>query len=132
MSKQYPEAAMTSDLEIIRVAASLIREYGDQANIEAAQRANALLEKGDLQAQSEWVRVVEAVEGIQSQIRLKDLGVADVLPPCTPQRLADALLCWLTLPVPQPNLRLHGFLRGRATGRSRGVPLGRPVATKCS
>ena len=54
MSKQYPEAAMTSDLEIIRVAASLIREYGDQANIEAAQRANALLEKGDLQAQSEW------------------------------------------------------------------------------
>ncbi len=28
---------MTSDLEIIRVAASLIREHGDQARLEAAQ-----------------------------------------------------------------------------------------------
>ena len=31
MSSQYPEAAMTSDLEVIRVAASLIREHGGQA-----------------------------------------------------------------------------------------------------
>jgi hypothetical protein len=94
---------MTSDLEIIRTATSLIREYGDQAGLEAAQKAEALLEKGDLQAQSDWARVVEAVEGIQSQIRLKDLGVPDVLPPCTPQRLADALLCWLN-PFPFLNL----------------------------
>ena len=63
MSKQYPEAAMTSDLEIIRVAASLIREHGDQA------------------AQSDWARAIEAVEGIQSQIRLKDLGVPGALRP---------------------------------------------------
>ncbi len=75
MSKQQPKATMTSDLEVIRVAASLIREYGDQAGLEAAQRANALLEKADLQAQSDWARVVEAVEGIQSRIRLKNLGV---------------------------------------------------------
>ncbi len=84
---------MTSDLEIIRVAASMIREHGDQANLEAAQKAEALLEKGDLQAQSEWARVAEAVEGIQSQIRLKDLGVPGVLHPfATPQRRADARL----------------------------------------
>jgi len=81
MPKQYPEATMTSDLEFIRTAASLTREHGDQAGLEAAQRANALLEKGDLQAQSEWARVVEAVEGIQSQIRLKDLGVPGALHP---------------------------------------------------
>jgi hypothetical protein len=37
MSSQYPEAAMTSDLEVIRVAASLIREHGGQASLEAAQ-----------------------------------------------------------------------------------------------
>jgi hypothetical protein len=88
MSKQYPEAAMTSDLEIIRVAASLIREYGDQANIEAAQRANALLEKGDLQAQSDWARVAAAVEGTQSQIRLKDQGVPGPLHPIATMHLA--------------------------------------------
>ncbi len=81
MSKQQPKATMTSDLEVIRVAASLIREYGDQAGLEAAQKAEALLEKGDLQAQSDWTRVVEAVEGIQSQIRLKDLGVPGALHP---------------------------------------------------
>jgi hypothetical protein len=45
---------MTSDLEVIRVAASLIREYGNQAGLEGAQRVSALLEKGDLQAQSDW------------------------------------------------------------------------------
>ena len=72
---------MTSDLEVIRAASSLIREYGDQVNLEAAQRANALLEKGDLRAQSDWARVVEAVEGIQNQIRLKDLGVPGALHP---------------------------------------------------
>jgi hypothetical protein len=76
---------MTSDLETIRTAASLIREYGDQAGLEAAQRANALLEKG---AQSDWARVVEAVEGIQSQIRLKDLGVPGALHPFATMHLA--------------------------------------------
>ncbi len=88
MSKQYPEAAMTSDLEIIRVAASLIREHGDQANLEAAQRANALLEQGDLQAQSDWARVAAAVEGTQSQIRLKDQGVPGPLHPIATMHLA--------------------------------------------
>ncbi len=72
---------MTCDLEIIRVAASLIREHGDQANLEAAQKAEALLEKSDLQAQSDWARVLEAIEGIQSQIRLKNLGVLGALRP---------------------------------------------------
>ncbi len=88
MSKQHPEATMTSDLEVIRVAASLIREYGDQAGLEAAQRANALLEQDDLQAQSDWARVAAAVEGIQSQIRLKDQGVPGPLHPIATMHLA--------------------------------------------
>ncbi len=61
MSKQQPEAAMTGDLEFVRTAASLIREHGDQAGLEAAQKSEALLEKSDLQAQSEWARVAEEV-----------------------------------------------------------------------
>jgi hypothetical protein len=55
---------MTSDFEIIRLAASLIRDHGDQASLEATQKANAMFEKGDLQAQSDLTRVVETVEGI--------------------------------------------------------------------
>ena len=46
MSKQHPEAAMTSDLEVIRIAASPIHEHGDQASIETAQKANGMFEKG--------------------------------------------------------------------------------------
>ncbi len=39
---------MTSDLDIYRTANVLIREHGDDAALEAAQRADAMLEKGSL------------------------------------------------------------------------------------
>ena len=68
----------------------MIREYGDQANLEAAQKADALLERGDLQAQSEWARVVEAVESIQSQMKLKDLGAPVGLHPSATMHTTEA------------------------------------------
>jgi len=37
---------MTSDLDIYRTASVLIREHGEDAALEAAQRADAMLEKG--------------------------------------------------------------------------------------
>ncbi len=43
---------MTSDLDIYRTANVLIREHGeDAALVEAAQRADAMLEKGSLDGQ---------------------------------------------------------------------------------
>jgi hypothetical protein len=39
---------MTSDLDIYRTAGVLIREHGEDAALEAAQRADAMLEKGSL------------------------------------------------------------------------------------
>ena len=36
---------MTSDLDIFRTATVLIREHGKDATLEAAQRADAMLEK---------------------------------------------------------------------------------------
>jgi hypothetical protein len=39
---------MTSDLDIYRAANALIREYGDEAPINAAMRHDELLEAGDL------------------------------------------------------------------------------------
>ncbi len=39
---------MTSDLDIYRSANVLIREHGEDTGIEAAMRADAMLEKGDL------------------------------------------------------------------------------------
>ena len=39
---------MTSNLNIYRTANVLIRKHGDEAALEAAQRADAMLEKGSL------------------------------------------------------------------------------------
>jgi hypothetical protein len=39
---------MTSDLDIYRTASVLTREHGEDAALEAAQRANAKSEKGNI------------------------------------------------------------------------------------
>ena len=56
---------MISDLDIYRTATVLIREYGEDAAVEAAQRADSMLEKGDLEGQAVWKRIMLAVEDIQ-------------------------------------------------------------------
>jgi hypothetical protein len=60
---------MTSDIDIYRTASVLIREHGKDAALEAAQRADALLEKGSLDGQRVWKRVLAAVREIQRQTR---------------------------------------------------------------
>ncbi len=58
---------MTSDIDIYRTASVLIREHGKDAALEAAQRADALLEKGSLDGQRVRKRVLAAVKEIQRQ-----------------------------------------------------------------
>ncbi len=58
---------MTSDLDIYRTASVLIREHADEADLEAAQRADAMLEKGSLDGQRVWKRVLAAVREIQRE-----------------------------------------------------------------
>jgi hypothetical protein len=60
---------MTTDLDIYRTANVLIREHGDDAALEAAQQADAMLEKGSLDGQRVWKRVLAAVKEIQRQER---------------------------------------------------------------
>ncbi len=55
---------MTSDLDIYRSANVLIREHGEDAALEAAMQADAMLAKGDLEGQTVWKRIVRAVEEI--------------------------------------------------------------------
>ena len=43
---------MTSDLDIYRSAAVLVREHGEDAPIHAAMRADELMAKGDLDGQA--------------------------------------------------------------------------------
>ncbi len=58
---------MTSDLDVYRTASVLIREHGEDAAPEVAQRADAMLEKGSLDGLRVWKRVLAAVKEIQRQ-----------------------------------------------------------------
>ena len=52
---------MTSDFDIYRAANELIKQHGEDATIEAAIRADAMLEAGDVDEYAAWKRIVRAV-----------------------------------------------------------------------
>ena len=56
---------MTSDLDIYRSANLLVKHHGEDAPLHAAMRADAMLEKGDLEGYAVWKRVLRAVEELQ-------------------------------------------------------------------
>ncbi len=53
---------MNRDKEIYGIANTFIRKHGEDAVIEAAMRADALLGAGDLDGQRVWLRVIEAIK----------------------------------------------------------------------
>ncbi len=53
---------MISDIDIYRSAKLIVDKYGDDAPIEAALRADAMLERGDLDGYAVWKRILAAVE----------------------------------------------------------------------
>ena len=57
---------MIPDLDIYQSAQILVKRHGQDAPIYAAVRADAMLEKGDLDGYAVWKRVLKAVEELQS------------------------------------------------------------------
>ena len=53
------------DLDIYRSANLLVKQHGEDAPIHAAMRADAMLEKGDMDGYAVWQRVMRAVEELQ-------------------------------------------------------------------
>ena len=49
---------MIPDLDICRSANVLVKQHGQDAPIEAAMRADELLDKGDLEGYAVWKRIV--------------------------------------------------------------------------
>ncbi len=49
------------DLDIYRSAQALVKQHGQDAPIHSAMRADAMLEKGDLDGHATWRRVLRAV-----------------------------------------------------------------------
>ncbi len=56
---------MTPTLDIYRSANVLVTRHGADAPIHAAMRADAMLEKGDLDGCAVWRRILRAVEELQ-------------------------------------------------------------------
>ena len=56
---------MTSDLDIYRSANVLVKRHGQDAPIQAAMRADAMPDKGDLDGFSVWKRILRAVGELQ-------------------------------------------------------------------
>ncbi len=56
---------MITDLDIYRSASVLVKHHGQDAPIEAAMRADAMLDKGDLDGYAVWKRILRAVEELR-------------------------------------------------------------------
>ncbi len=56
---------MIPDLDIYRSAKVLVKRHGQDAPYETAMKADAMLEKGDLDGYAVWKRVLRAVEELQ-------------------------------------------------------------------
>ncbi len=58
---------MPSNLDIYRSAKLLVDQHGEDASLEAAMRADAMLEKGAMAGAETWRRMVKAVEELRRQ-----------------------------------------------------------------
>ncbi len=59
---------MIPDIDIYRVANLLVKRNGQDAPIEAAMRADAMLDKGDLDGYAAWKRILRAVGELQGEV----------------------------------------------------------------
>ncbi len=60
---------MISDLDIYRSARVLIDQHGEDAPIWAAQKADEMLERGNLDGKLLWLKILQAVKELQSKER---------------------------------------------------------------
>ena len=66
MLPQRGENALVSALDIYRAANLLIRQHGGDAEIEAARKADLMLDRGDRDGQLVWLRVKRAIGELQA------------------------------------------------------------------
>ncbi len=59
---------MIPDLDIYRTANLLVKHHGEDAPVEAATRADPMLEAGDLDGYAAWKRILKAVEELQGTV----------------------------------------------------------------
>ena len=60
---------MIPDIDIYRSAKILVDQHGDDAPIRAAQFADAMLDRGDMDGRAVWLRIMAAVEVLSKRRR---------------------------------------------------------------
>ncbi len=65
----------TTNLEIYSAAYQLLQHHSEEASLEAARLANAMLDRGDLEGQRVWKMVLKALD----ELRRKEPGDGEVL-----------------------------------------------------
>ena len=58
---------MTSEIDVYRSAKLFIEQHGDEAAIQAAYRADAMLDRGDLDGAAVWRQIVAAINELQRE-----------------------------------------------------------------
>ena len=58
---------MITKIDVFRTANLFIQQYGEDAAIQAAMKADEMLERGDLDGKAVWLRVGKAVEELLSK-----------------------------------------------------------------
>jgi len=56
---------MPEEIDIYRSAELYIDQYGADASVQAAMKAGAMLERGDMEGASVWRRVARAISELQ-------------------------------------------------------------------
>ena len=59
---------MIPDLDIFRSTNLLVKQHGQDAPVHAAMRADAMLDKGDLDGYAVWKRILRAVGELQETV----------------------------------------------------------------
>ncbi len=59
---------MIPDLDLYRAASVIIKQYGEDAPIHAAMRADATLKAGDPDGYAMWKRILRLIEALQGTV----------------------------------------------------------------
>jgi hypothetical protein len=61
-----------NELDTWRAASILLKRYGNEALFIAARRADALLDQGDVQGSSAWIRITNAIAELERKAHASD------------------------------------------------------------
>ena len=66
---------MTDDIDVYRAANEFMKRYGKDATIQACMKADEMLERGSMDGRATWLRIVQAIEDLQSDKRPKEAEI---------------------------------------------------------